>query len=61
MKASAGSSTLNGDSGVGFPREWINFDSTITAESSEEVLGMSKWRGKKSTVSEGLLDFVLVI
>ena len=59
MEASAGSSTLNGDAVVGFSRAWVNFDSAIAAASSNEVLGMSKWWGKKSTVSEVLSALVL--
>ena len=58
MAASEGSSNLNGDYGVGFSRAWINYNSAIADASSEEVLGMSKWRGKKSTVSEFILNLV---
>ena len=43
MEASAGSSTLNGDNGVGFSRSWINCDAAIADAYSGEVLGMSKW------------------
>ena len=39
----ADSSTLNGDDGVRFSREWINCDTTIVSASADEVLGMPKW------------------
>ena len=61
MAASAGSSTLNGNAGVGFSRACINCDSSIVSASAEEVLGMSKWFGKKSTVPEVFSDLVLVM
>ena len=43
MEASSGSSTLNGDAGVGFSMAWINCYAAIAAISTEEVLGMSNW------------------
>ena len=61
MAASAFSSTLNGDSGVGFSRAWINCDATISDVSSEYILGMSKWLGENSTVYEVLSVLVLII
>ena len=59
MADTAGSSTFNCDYGVVFSREWINCGEAITASSTEEVLLMSKWWGKKSTVSEVLSALVL--
>ena len=61
MADSAGSSTLNGDASVGVSRSWINFDAAVDAASTGEVLGKSKWRGKKSAVYEVLSDLVLVM
>ena len=40
MSDSAGFSTFNGDSTVGFNMARINHDASIAAASSEEVLGM---------------------
>ena len=40
MGASAGSSNLNVDNGVGFSRAWINCDTAIAAGYHEEVSGM---------------------
>ena len=61
MSAIAGYSTLNGDACVGFSRAWINYNATIAAAYAKEVLGISKWWGKKSTVYGVLSDLVLVM
>ena len=42
MADSAGSSALNGDSGVGFLMAWINCDAAISDTSSKELFGISK-------------------
>ena len=59
MASSTGSSTLNGDVVVGFFRSLINCDAEIDAAYSEEVLCMSKWLAKKSTLSGVLSALVL--
>ena len=43
MAYNAGSSTLNGDSSVGFSRACINLDAEISVASAEDVLGISTW------------------
>ena len=40
MSDNAGSSTLNGDAGVGFSRVWTNCDASIASASTEEFLDM---------------------
>ena len=61
MASMAGYSTLNGGTGVGFYMSWINYDDAISDVSAEEVLGMSKWCGKKSTVYKVLSDLVITM
>ena len=60
MADSVGYSIINSYAGVGFSRSWINCDAAVYATYTEEVLVISKLRGKKSTVYEVLLALVFV-